>query len=72
MDHYTRKPSQTFISVGSPVTFHTVFFLWGFFACIARLTLKPADLRNSVRIICVESFITQTLLARSQESSTWY
>lgn len=71
MDHYTRKPSQTFISVGSAVTFRTAIFIL-FFACMAGLTLKPADLRNSAQIICVESFITLTLLAHTQESSMWY
>lgn len=42
MDHYTREPPQTFISVGSCTTFHTAFFL-----CMAGLGLKPAELQNS-------------------------
>lgn len=41
MDHHTRKPSQTFISVGSRVTFYTAFF----FACMSGQT-QPADLQN--------------------------
>lgn len=43
MDHHTRKPSQTFISVGSRVTFYTAFFL--FFARMSGQT-QPADLQN--------------------------
>lgn len=43
MDPYARKPPQTFISVGSCMTFHTAFF----FLCMAGLTLKPDELQNS-------------------------
>lgn len=69
MDHHTRKPSQTFISVGSRVTFYTAFFSH---VCLGKHSLLICRTGPLSRIICVESSVTLTLLAHMQESSVWY